>query len=216
MAEQITLPEGISAADLAEALALLQRGRRKIKPPVQDTGTIHIRGEGGAVFEMTPSKMTDDMRARLRAGRLRRVNPDGSPYNADVAASAAAEVQDTGPMERPAKSAPKTVWVEYAVRTLGLTAEEADRMTRQDLIELPPDYKDHDPLTSTGPEPDDDGDAVVGDAADGEPKNLPASAGKPSQSDPKSVWIDYVVRQGLMAREDAETYTKADLIDLAK
>ncbi|MFE6223325.1 hypothetical protein [Streptomyces sp. NPDC057854] len=38
--------------------------------------------------------------------------------------------------------------------------------------------------------------------------------GKPAQAAPKAEWIDHVVRARLMSREDAENYTKADLIEM--
>ena len=39
--------------------------------------------------------------------------------------------------------------------------------------------------------------------------------GKPPQAAPKSAWIDHVVRARLLSHEDAENYTKADLIEMA-
>jgi hypothetical protein len=51
--------------------------------------------------------------------------------------------------------------------------------------------------TVTGPDSDDDPD-------------------RPSVSAPKSEWIVYVARTQHMSREDAASYTKADLIDMAK
>lgn len=38
--------------------------------------------------------------------------------------------------------------------------------------------------------------------------------GKPPQAAPKAEWIDHVVRARLMSREDAEAFTKADLIEM--
>lgn len=40
-------------------------------------------------------------------------------------------------------------------------------------------------------------------------------AGRPPVNAPKAEWIDYVVRQGKLSREDAANFTKADLIDMA-
>ncbi|WP_327268807.1 hypothetical protein OG233_14115 [Streptomyces sp. NBC_01218] len=40
------------------------------------------------------------------------------------------------------------------------------------------------------------------------------TAGRPAQAAPKSEWIDYVVRRGLLSADDAANYTKADLIDM--
>lgn len=39
--------------------------------------------------------------------------------------------------------------------------------------------------------------------------------GRPPQAAPKADWVDHVVRSRLLSREDAENYTKADLIDLS-
>src|SRR3546814_17321560 len=58
----------VCSSDLA-ALAAIRRSRQ-----AQDEETIHVRGEGGAVFEMTPSKMSSETKRRLQLGYLRRVN----------------------------------------------------------------------------------------------------------------------------------------------
>lgn len=41
---------------------------------------IHLRGEGGAVWEMTPP-LEPDIAKRHAAGELVRVNPDGSEWS---------------------------------------------------------------------------------------------------------------------------------------
>ncbi len=199
--------EEFTAQELAAAVQLL-RGRRsataRARPPVQDDGTVFIRGEGGAVFEMTPSKMSPETKRRLRLGYLRQVNPDGSPLqtaSASAPAPAPASVGPLGqePVPRPAKSAPKRDWVLYAVTVLGLDAERAEGMTRQELIDLPPDFAQH-----PGPTPGDD------------PEDGALSGpGRPAEDAPKSEWIAHVVSKGLLSVEDAANYTKADLIDLA-
>lgn len=198
--------EEFTAQELAAALQLLrsQRGATsRARPPVQDEGTVFVRGEGGAVFEMTPSKMTAELKRRLRLGYLRQVNPDGSPLR--ESAPAPAPVPGSGgplvqePVARPAKSAPKRDWVLYAVTVLGLGAERAEGMTRQELIDLPPDFAQH-----PGPTP----------GATSE--EVPAGGGgRPEADAPKSEWIAYVVSKGLASAEDAANYTRDDLIDLA-
>jgi hypothetical protein len=40
---------------------------------------VHLRGEGGAVFEMT-LPLSPNVQARFDAGAIVRVNQDGSPY----------------------------------------------------------------------------------------------------------------------------------------
>ncbi|QFR00722.1 hypothetical protein F9278_36195 [Streptomyces phaeolivaceus] len=188
--------------ELAAALQLL-RARRgaaaRSRPPVQDEGTVFIRGEGGAVFEMTPAKMSPEMKRRLRLGYLRQVNPDGSPLEAPAqpAAPAGGGTPGPDPVPRPAKSAPKKDWVLYGVTVLGLDAEQAEGMTRQDIIDLPPDFAQH-----PGPTPgDDESGALTG-------------PGRPAEDAPKSEWIAHVVSKGLLSVEDASNYTKDDLIDL--
>lgn len=195
---EMSIPDGVTAEDLAAALVLVRRNRRPARPrrAVQDEETIHIRGEGGAVFEVAPSKMSKDMQRRLQLGYLRQVNPDGSPLR-DAAAPAPAggggggSALTEGRVPRPAKSAPKRDWVLYAVTVLGLDAERAEGMTRQDLIDLP------DP-------PPAETDVPTG--------GKPPAAGRPADDAPKSEWIDHVARKGLLSRDDAAAYTKADLI----
>lgn len=193
--------EEFTAEELAAAVQLLRSRRSataRARPPVQDEGTVFIRGEGGAVFEMTPAKMSPDFKRRLLLGYLRQVNPDGSPLQASAAAieAAPASVPGKEPVARPAKSAPKRDWVLYAVTTLGLDPERAEVMTRQELIDLPPDHALY-PAPTPGAE------------------QAPApGGGLPDTDAPKSEWIDYVVKSGRISREDAEAYTKDDLIDM--
>jgi hypothetical protein len=46
--------------------------------------TIHVRGEGGALWEMD-LPLSKDHTSKLADGRLVRVNPDGSRYEAPAA-----------------------------------------------------------------------------------------------------------------------------------
>jgi hypothetical protein len=192
------LPDDVTEEELAAALRLVRRRQTaQARPPVQDEGTVFIRGEGGAVFEVTPSKMTPDMKRRLMLGYLRQVNADGSPLRESAPAAPAAlaggSALTQGQVPRPAKSAPKKDWVLYGVTVLGLDAEVAEGMTRQELIDLPADHAQH-----SGPTP-------------GAASATPA-AGRPDEDAPKAAWVDHIVKQGLLSREDAEAYTKDDLI----
>lgn len=47
------------------------------------------------------------------------------------------------------------------------------------------------------------------------PEPTKVDANRPPVNAPKAAWIDYVVQRRLMSRDDATTYTKADLIELA-
>jgi hypothetical protein len=51
-------------------------------------GEIWLRGEGGAVFRMTPP-LDPNIQQRWDAGRLERVNPDGSPWTGEEPAKRA-------------------------------------------------------------------------------------------------------------------------------
>ncbi|GHH83849.1 hypothetical protein [Streptomyces capitiformicae] len=193
------LPDDVTEEELAAALRLVRRRQTAhARPPVKDEGTVFIRGEGGAVFEVTPSKMTPDMKRRLMLGYLRQVNADGSPLRESAPAAPAAPAGGSaltqGQVPRPAKSAPKKDWVLYGVAVLGLDAEVAEGMTRQELIDLPADHAQH-----PGPTP--------GAAASATP-----AASRPDEDAPKAAWVDHIVKQGLLSREDAEAYTKDDLI----
>jgi hypothetical protein len=160
--------------------------------------TIHVRGEGGQIIEMglpLPEPIAD----RFTKGQLRRVNADGSPYAGSTGPAAAAAVEDNGSAltrgqtPRPAANARKAEWVGWAVGVHGLDPEDAEEMTKQDLMDLPEQPA---------------------------PADAPAAAesgrvGRPAEDAPKSAWIAHVVSLGLLSAEDAANYTKDDLIDLA-
>jgi hypothetical protein len=188
------LPDDVSPEELAAALQLVKQRRAS-----SASRTIFVRGEGGAVFEMDPDRMSKEVRRQMQLGRLRRVNPDGTPYRRPGAASpdpdpgtdsgnAGGSALTEGRTPRPAKNARKADWVLYAVAALGVDAEDAEGMSKGDLMELP------DPPPDTPP------------AA------RPGKGGPPADDAPKSVWIDHIVSLGLLAREDAEAYTRDDLI----
>lgn len=82
-------------------------------------------GEGGVVWPLDVP-LTEPILEKITKGYLRRVNEDGSPWVPP------APVADE---PRPAPSAVKPDWVGYAVRVHGLNPDEADGMTKADLIE---------------------------------------------------------------------------------
>ncbi|MFJ8109985.1 hypothetical protein [Streptomyces sp. NPDC096132] len=106
--------------------------------------TIHLRGEGGGIHAMD-LPLPEPIEERLRKGMLQRVNEDGTPY---VEAPAEETEGPTGvgqvpapgqqvpglPLTEPAKTANKPEWVGWAV-VKGADPEEADGMTKADLIE---------------------------------------------------------------------------------
>ncbi|MFR0351792.1 hypothetical protein [Streptomyces sediminimaris] len=101
--------------------------------------TIYIRGEGGGIHAMD-LPLPEPIQERLTKGMLRRVNKDGSPYLEPLAEPTPGTPPDPGkevpglPLTEPAKTANKAEWVGWAV-VKGATAEEADGMTKADLIE---------------------------------------------------------------------------------
>jgi hypothetical protein len=103
--------------------------------------TIYLRGEGGGIHEMD-LPLPESIEERLVKGMLQRVNEDGTPYTEPVTEeptgagkAPAPGTQVPGPpLTEPAKSATKADWVGWAV-VKGANAEEADGMTKADLIE---------------------------------------------------------------------------------
>lgn len=91
---------------------------------------IHVLGEGGSVFRLA-LPLQSDIARRIERGHLRRVNPDGSPFEEHQ------RPQDGVPQlptECPALSATKAQWVGYAVAQ-GMTPDDAEALTRTDLID---------------------------------------------------------------------------------
>ena len=109
--------------------------------------TIYVRGEGGAVIAMD-LPLPEGIAERYERGLLKRVNPDGSPYQgspatpAPAAAPATPDDPDGAPPapaaagDRPAVNAPKADWIAYVVRVGRLSAEDAANYTKADLIDL--------------------------------------------------------------------------------
>lgn len=172
--------------------------------------SIHVRGEGGQIIKMD-LPLPESIQDRLTKGLIRRVNADGSPYagqapapepDVHVTGSAAASSELTeGRTPRPAANARKAEWVGWAVGVHGMDPEDADAMTKGDLMELPELPKQ--PVVPELPSVQTPDTSPVG------------GDGRPSEDADKAEWIGYVVRLGKLSAEDAANYTKADLIDIA-
>lgn len=97
--------------------------------------THHYRGEGGVVWAFD-LPLPEPIQEKVTKGYLRRVNADGSPWTEPVTESDDNGGEGGGGGEqRPAQNAQKADWVGYAVRAHGADPDEADGMTKQDLIE---------------------------------------------------------------------------------
>lgn len=83
--------------------------------------TVKLQGEGGSVFEYD-LPLDPYIQQRLDLGRMRQLD-DGPALVVEA--------------HRPAQSAPKSDWVAWAVQVHGLAADDAEAMTKADLIELP-------------------------------------------------------------------------------
>ena len=83
------------------------------------TGQVKLIGEGGVewTFDLP---LTEGVQDRGDRGYLRHVKPENE-----------------APAERPARNAPKAAWVGWAIRVHGLTTDEAEMMTKDDLASLP-------------------------------------------------------------------------------
>lgn len=93
------------------------------------TETAYFRGQGGAIHAMD-LPLPEVMAEQVTKGYLVRVTADGTPY-----AEPADDGQEPAPPPRPAQSAAKAEWVGYAVRAHGATPDDAEAMTKQDLID---------------------------------------------------------------------------------
>lgn len=101
----------------------------------------YFRGEGGSVWRMS-LPLPEVMEEKLTKGYLQRVNEDGTPYSADGGAHGVLpkpgehNPPDDGELpEPPARTASKAEWVGYAVHVGGMAPDDADAMTKADLIE---------------------------------------------------------------------------------
>lgn len=94
--------------------------------------TAWFQGEGGGIWRMD-LPLPETMQEKVTKGYLRRVNADGSPYVEPVDEGQ----EQAGPeVKRPAQSAPKPEWVGFAVRAHGMKPDDAEAMTKQDLIDM--------------------------------------------------------------------------------
>lgn len=89
--------------------------------------TIHVRGEGGTIFEMD-LPLPEGVAQRLAFGSITRVNADGSTYEPS-------ESSDPARVPRPSKAASTEAWIAYAIDQ-GADPDEAKDCTRAELIEL--------------------------------------------------------------------------------
>lgn len=105
-------------------------------PDETGPGTGHFRGEGGMVWEMD-LPLPETQAEKVAKGYLTRVNADGSPY---VEPAVEGDSELAGPPSAdkpapPAPTAPKREWVGYAVRVGGMSPDDAEAMTKSDLVE---------------------------------------------------------------------------------
>ncbi|WP_086809820.1 hypothetical protein [Streptomyces reticuliscabiei] len=154
----------------------------------ETTETIYVRGEGGGIHPMD-LPLHESVQQRLDKGQLVRVNADGSHYmGAPPPVQEPAPVKGSGLVPRPGARAGKDDWVLWAMAVHALPEGDAQAMTKAQLQELPE-------------QPSPDGPTAPGD-------------GRPSEDASKAEWVDHIVKRGLLTREDAEAYTKDDLIDM--
>ena len=102
--------------------------------------TIHVRGEGGAIFAMD-LPLPEGIADRFKSGLLVRVNADGSPHAGAPAAEPPAGAEEgsdltEGRTPRPAVNATKAEWIAHVVARGLLSADDAANYTKADLIEL--------------------------------------------------------------------------------
>lgn len=154
--------------------------------------TIYVRGEGGAIIAMD-LPLPESIQERFDRGLIQRVNEDGTPYAvAPSPVRTPAPAKDSaltaGQVPRPGARAGKDDWVLWAMAVHALPEADAQAMTKAQLQELPE-------------QPSPDGPPAPGD-------------GRPSEDAPKAEWVDHIAKRGLLSREDAEAYTRDDLIDM--
>jgi hypothetical protein len=123
-------------------------------------GLVHLVAEGGAVIGFT-LPLSEHVEKQWRAGELVRVHEDGSEWDEDQDDPAALAAVDEPASEEPAEpdgdadgvpvrprdSAHRRHWIAYAVALGACSQDEADGMTRAQLVELvtPPEERPPDP-----------------------------------------------------------------------
>ena len=94
---------------------------------------VYLVGEGGGRARPHRLPLPEGIAQRLAKGQIRRVNEDGTPWEPPAGAEHAPEQGVSAPT-RPKVSDTKALWVAWAVAQ-GADAEQADAMTKTDLIE---------------------------------------------------------------------------------
>lgn len=98
----------------------------------------YFLGEGGGKPIRMSLPLPEPMQQQLTKGYLRRVNADGSEFRepAEQPPGGPPEViVDGPPPPPPPQSATKPEWVGYAVRAHGVKPDDAEALTKQDLID---------------------------------------------------------------------------------
>lgn len=101
------------------------------------TETLLVQGTGGATFAVDPE--VPFVAAQLATGALRPVAGTSAADDAIRSVSVAPKAEVPTVAERPPQSAHKSAWVDWAVNSLGLSREDAESWTKQDLIDLATD-----------------------------------------------------------------------------
>lgn len=94
-----------------------------------DAPTVFIKGSGGGIVEMS-LPLHETVAEMLAKGQARRVHADGTPYDENLRPDGVPGL----PTTRPALNAVKAEWVGWAVAN-GSTVDDAEALTKQDLIE---------------------------------------------------------------------------------
>jgi len=103
--------------------------------------SIYVRGEGGSII-MMDLPLPEAIQLRVDAGAIVRVNEDGSAWSDSVPEPTPEPVSedavelardDVGPV-RPERAMPKARWVEYAQLVSDLTREDAEALTKAELV----------------------------------------------------------------------------------
>lgn len=96
---------------------------------------VYLQGEGSSRVRPHKLPLPEGIAQRLAKGFIRRVNEDGSPWEPPAEAVHEPAAGVSAPT-RPAVNEPKAAWVAWAVKQdPGLTPDDADAMTKADLVE---------------------------------------------------------------------------------
>lgn len=93
----------------------------------------HFRGAGNVIWEMD-LPLTEAMQNQLVKGYLTRVREDGALYEEPVPEGEDPAVSEVE--KPPAANASKSHWIGYAHRVHDVSIDDAEAMTKNDLIEL--------------------------------------------------------------------------------